>query len=127
MEIQQKAEMLNRKRERLSHPYLLHPSLYLSVSLPPSEHCPVRRLHHVQGLWPPPAERLEEDRGRPTEDERGAERREAQGEFALLIATAAETDAALQTAQWVLFNRKDAPFKRRKKKITRVNMLQRFR
>lgn len=45
----------------------------------PAERRALRWFHHVQGLRPAPAEGPEEDRGRTAEDQRGAERRQAEG------------------------------------------------
>ena len=44
-----------------------------------TEHRPVRGLHHVPGLWPADAARPEEDGGRAPQNERGAQRRQAEG------------------------------------------------
>lgn len=62
--------------EMMKRKYLGNPPSPLSST----EHCSVRRLHHVQGLWASSAERPKEDGWCPPEDEWGAEWRQAQGE-----------------------------------------------
>lgn len=64
------------------------PPLTLPPAPPPpspplclAEHRALRGLHHVQGLWPADAEGPQEDRGRAAENERRAERRQAEGEI----------------------------------------------